>query len=148
MIPSVLQNLGFSAGVVSTPTPTPTPTGGGSSGGRYINQRTGRAIHWAPDTVGSPSRAFQYKKTKQDYELEELLKAAIKREDLEREAKKIAQKASERVTSVQDVSRAARAVEREVLSMRRSDALSNIQKKLQKIKEEEDLIIALLLSDI
>ena len=148
-LPSILQNLDFAAGTVSAPAPAPAPSGGGSAGGRYVNQRTGRAIHWTPDVIWEADHVYKYKKTKEDYELERLLKEAIKREDLEKQAKKIAKVAQDKVTSVQDVSRAARAVERELLTLQQTSKLTQkeAEKRQRKVKEEEDLIIALLLDD-
>lgn len=115
--------------------------GGGSSGRTYT---------WAPEELPKGDFTRRYEKTQLDDELERLLKEAIKREDLAKQAKKIAARLGDQVTAVQDIARAADHVGQEVLKLQQTHKISQevAQTRIRKLKDEEDLIISLLLSEI
>lgn len=117
------------------------PRGSGSSG---------RFFTWTPDKVHNPDKVLQYTKTDLDFELERLLKAAIKREQLAKDAKHIAQVLGRNVNAVSDMHRAARHVEREILTLSQTNKMSQAEhsKQQRKLMDEEDIIMSILLSEI
>jgi len=127
-------------GCVVTP-PAPSYRGGGASG---------RSYSWAPDELPKGDFVLKYEKTKHDEELERLLREAIKREDLAKKAAHIADIAAQRVTGVQDISRAAEHIGREVLKLQQSHIITQreAQKRTERLKKEEDLILSILLSEM
>jgi len=115
---------------------------GGGSSGRYYT--------WAPEELPKGDFVRKYEKTAKDDELERLLKEAIQRDLESKKAAHIASVAAERVTSVQDIARAADHVGKEVLKLQQTHKISQdiAQKRLRRLKDEEDIIISILLSEI
>ena len=116
-------------------------TGRGSSGRYYT---------WAPEELPKGDFVLEYKKTKEDIELERLLKEAIEREDLAKQARKIAKKLKDNVNAVYDIRTAARHISEEVQNLQQKTQLTQkkAQQKLERLKEEEDLILSLILMDL
>jgi len=112
-----------------------------SSGGRYFS--------WTPEPE-KPDRVLKYRKTALDDELERLLREAIQREDLSKQAQKIADRLAKDVTAVSDIRRAARHVGEEVVNLQQKHKIKQKEatKRLDKLKEEEDLILSLILMEL
>lgn len=111
---------------------------------------SGRYYTWSPEEIPKGDFVRKYEKTKEDAELERLLAAAIKREDLAKQAKKIADKLGDNVNAVSDLRRAARHVGDEVENLQQKHHIEQktAQKRLQKLKEEEDLILSIILMEL
>lgn len=123
------------------PAPAPASTGRGSSGRSYT---------WSPEPEYKKDKVLKYKKSLADLELEKLLKAAIKRDDLAASAKKIADKLNKDVSAVSHIRDAARVVSDELNQLMVTQGLSQkvAQKRLDALREEEDLILSLILMEM
>lgn len=120
----------------------PTPKGSGG-GGRYY--------YWTPEQIPEgKSGVLKYQKSAIDYELERLLKLSIERENKAKQAAKIADKALESWDAVASIQRASKEVEKEIQRMMSVNKLTEVQarKKLKTLREEEDLILALLIMEV
>ncbi len=115
---------------------------------------SGRFYTWTPDDQPKVrDYVRQYQKTAEDIELERLLKIAVRKEqaaERARIAKKIAKEAGRKVTSVQDIARASQQVSREIITLQQTHKLTQkaAQDRLERLKDEEDIILSILLSEI
>lgn len=126
---------------VSYQVPQTGSTGGGA-GGRYSGA-------WTPSQ--EPVKATQrFARSEIDEELARLLKLAIEREDKAKLAQKIADRAKQSWDSVSSIQRATRELETEIQRLMQTHKISEqaARKKLKSLKDEEDLILALLLMEV
>ena len=125
---------------------TPPPVSGtGSSGGA----RYGGSRHWAWVPEKKKKKDYFAEKQEHDEKLQRLLKASLKKKQRQKELERIARIAAENSHAASDIRRAAEAVQREILTMDRLNKISQQERKrkLRQLEDEEDAIIALLLSD-
>lgn len=140
-ISALLESLtltDYPASITAVAPSVPRETSG--AGGRYYGA-------WAPQSDIKPAPVRKYRKTREDEELERLLKLAI--ED-EIRTERLIRQLDDNVNAVSDIHRASQSVEAEIQRLMQTHQLSEqkAREKLRKLKEEEDLILALLLMEV
>lgn len=134
-----IPTRGFIAGTVIVPP----PVGPGSSGGRGV----GRVWAWQPEVS---------KRTKPDWNpdrderLKKLLARTLKRKKRQKELERIAKIAAENAHGAMDIRKASENLEREILTMSRLKKISEKERirKIHQLREEEEIIVAILLMEL
>jgi len=119
-------------------------TSTGSSGGaRYA----GRVWAWTPEPKKTTKIRFD---TEREERLKKLIEQTLKRKKRQKELERIAKIAAENAHAAQDIHRITDQLERELITMSRLKEISEKKRieKVHQLREEEDIIVALLLMDI